>query len=243
MKYIIVDGVVLSRPLEGPLAAHIRSFARSTNEQGYRLCSLHRQVLIGACFSRWLGQNGVRLRSVSFQHAEGYLRYRERRVRLNRGDAAALRHLIEFLRREGVIAGEKVLAPRPTGVERCAQEYERYLREERVLATATVLNYVPFVRCFLKDRFGNETVQLSRLCAGDIIRFVERQARRQKEQFSHRAVDVGRRAQPVGLEILAAVAQRQRRVGEEVRDRVGLDHRRAGVDVPAARILFELERQ
>jgi integrase/recombinase XerD len=52
------------------------------------------------------------------------------------------------------------------------------LRKERVLATATVLNYVPFVRCFLKNRFGNGTAQLSRLCAGDIIRFVQRQTRR-----------------------------------------------------------------
>jgi hypothetical protein len=104
----------------------------------------------------------------------GYLRYRGQRVRLNRGDAAALRHFMEFLNREGVIPAEKVAAPRPTAVERSAQEYEHYLREERVLATATILNYVPFVRCFLKDRFGSGTVRLSRLCAGDVIRFVER---------------------------------------------------------------------
>jgi integrase/recombinase XerD len=178
MRNIIIDGVVLSRPLEGPLAAHIGSFARWADEQGYRLYSIHRQVRTAARFSGWLGQNGVRLRSLSLQHAERYQRYKGRRVRLRRGDAAALRHLIEFLRREGVIPGEKVAAPRPTGVERCAQEYERYLREERVLATATVLNYVPFVQCFLKDRFGSGTLKLSRLCAGDIIRFVQRQARR-----------------------------------------------------------------
>ena len=120
----------------------------------------------------------MRLRSISFQHAERYLRYRSRRVRLNRGDAAALRHLIEFLEHEGVIPAEKVPCPRPTAVERCAQEYERYLREERVLATATILNYVPFVDCFLKNRFGTGTLKLSRLCAGDIIRFVKRQAHR-----------------------------------------------------------------
>jgi integrase/recombinase XerD len=178
MKNIIIDGVVLSFPLEGPLAAHIGSFARWVDKQGYRLCSIHRQVLTAARFSRWLGQNGARLRSVSLQHVERYLRYRGRRVRVRRGDAAGLRHLIEFLRSEGVVSSEKVAAPRPTGVERCALEYEQYLREERVLATATVLNYVPFVRCFLQDRFRHGTVQLSRLCAGDVIRFVQRQARR-----------------------------------------------------------------
>jgi len=52
------------------------------------------------------------------------------------------------------------------------------LREERVLATATILNYVPLIRCFLKDRFGNGIVKLSRLRAGDVIRFVQREAPR-----------------------------------------------------------------
>lgn len=178
MKCVINNQVVLSRPLEGPLAAHIGSFARWASEQGYALSSLRRQVLIAACFSRWLGQNGVRLRSISSEHAAQYLRYRARRVRPYQGDAAALRYLIEFLRRVGVIAAEKIPAPRPTPVERCAQAFEHYLREERVLATATIINYVPFIRTFLKDRFGNGTVKLSRLCAGDVVRFVQRQAPR-----------------------------------------------------------------
>src|SRR2546430_11246873 len=35
--------------------------------------------------------------------------------------------------------------------------------------------YVPFVREFLADRFGDGPVKLSRLCAGDVARFVRRQ--------------------------------------------------------------------
>ena len=108
MKNIIIDGVVLSCPLEGPLAAHIGSFATRVDELGYRLCSIHGQVLTAARFSRWLGRKGVRLRRVSLEHVERYLRYRRRRVRVRRGDAAGLRQLIEFLRREGVVSGKKV---------------------------------------------------------------------------------------------------------------------------------------
>jgi len=178
VKCVINNQVVLSRPLEGPLVAHIGSFAEWASEQGYALCSLRRQVLIAACFSRWLGQNGVRLGSVSTEHAAQYLRYRARRVRPHPGDAAALRYLIEFLSRGGMIAAEKIPAPRPTPVERCAQAFEHYLREERVLATATIINYVPFIHGFLKNRFGHGTVKLSRLCAGDVVRFVQRQAPR-----------------------------------------------------------------
>ena len=178
MKCVINNQVVLSRPLEGPLAAHIGSFAEWASEQGYALYSLRRQVLVAACFSRWLGQNGVRVRSVSTEHAAQYLQYRARRVRPHRGDAAALRYLIEFLRRGGVIRAKKVPTPRPTPVERCTQAFEHYLRDERVLATATIINYVPFIRGFLKDCFGDGTVKLSRLCAGDVVRFVQRQAPR-----------------------------------------------------------------
>jgi integrase/recombinase XerD len=178
MRNIIIEGVVLSRPLEGPLAAYIGSFAQWRDQQGYRLYSIHRQVLIAARFSQWLGQENVRLRTVSFEHAERYLRWRRRRERLRRGDVAALKRFVEFLVREGVIPPAKITPVRPTGFERCTRDYERYLREERVLAAATILNYVPFVRAFLKDRFGNGPVALSRLSPRDVIRFVQRQARR-----------------------------------------------------------------
>jgi site-specific recombinase XerD len=61
-------------------------------------------------------------------------------------------------------------------VERCAQAFERYLREERGLVTATIVYYSSFIRCFLKDRFRTGPVALSRLCAGDVVGFVQRQA-------------------------------------------------------------------
>src|SRR6266853_920027 len=159
MKCIINDQVVLSRPPEGPLAAQIGSFAKSVSEQGYSLLSIHRQVLLAACFSRWLKQQGVGLRSICSDHLVRYLRYRARHVRPCRGDAAALRHLIDFLRREGVIRGEKISARRLTSAERYAQAYEQYLREARALARATIVNYVPFIRDFLEDRFGNGPVK------------------------------------------------------------------------------------
>jgi integrase/recombinase XerD len=117
MKCIINNQVVLSRAPEGPLAAQIGSFAETVSKQGYSLASIHRQVLLAACFSRWLQQNGIGLRSLCSDHPARYLRYRARHVRLGRGDAAALKHLIGFLRGEGVIPREKKLACQPTPVE------------------------------------------------------------------------------------------------------------------------------
>jgi integrase/recombinase XerD len=108
------------------------------------------------------------------------LRYRARHARPSRGDAAALRHLLEFLRSEGVIPAEKISASPLTPAERCTQGYEYHLREARGLAVAnaTITNYVPFVRSFLEDCFGDGPVKLSHLCASDVVRFVQRQAPR-----------------------------------------------------------------
>jgi len=178
MKCIVNNQVVLSRPPEGPLAAQVGLFAKSVGEQGYSRVSIHRQVLLAACFSRWLKQKGVGLRSICSDHTTRYRRYRARHVRPCRGDAAALRHLISFLRREGVIPSEKKLICQPTPAEHCARVFGQYLLEVRALARPTILNYVPFIRSFLEDRFGPGRVTLSRLCASDVVRFVQRQAPR-----------------------------------------------------------------
>jgi site-specific recombinase XerD len=178
VKCVINSQVVLSRPPEGPLAAHIVTFAKSVSAQGYCLYSLKRQVRIAACFSHWLKQKGVALRSICSDHAVQYLRFRARHVQPCPGDLAALRHVIDFLHREGVIPAEKILAGRLTLAERCLQTYEQYLRDARALVKATIVNYAPFIRDFLQDCFGDGRVRLSRLSAGDVVRFVQRQVPR-----------------------------------------------------------------
>jgi len=135
--------------------------------------------MIATGFNRWLKQQGVALPSVASDHPSGYLRYRARQVRLFQGDGVALRQLLDFLRNERVIPTEKSTSARSlTPVERCAQAYGQYLRDTRGLAAATIVNYVPFIRTFLKDCFGDAALALSHLCARDVVGFVQRQAPR-----------------------------------------------------------------
>ncbi len=77
-----------------------------------------------------------------------------------------------------MIPDEKKLACQSTPVEHCAQAFGQYLLEVRALARPTIINYVPFIRSFLQDRFGSARVTLSRLCASDVVRFVQRQTPR-----------------------------------------------------------------
>lgn len=178
MKYIVDNQVVLLRAPEGPLAEYIKPFAKSVREEGYAPTSIHRKVLLAACFGRWLKQQKVRLRGINSEHAARYLQYRGQRVRLRSGDAASVRHFIEFLRRENVIPAERITPPRLTQAQQCAQAYEQYLRETRALAQATIINYMPFILGFLKDCFGSGRVTLSRLRARNVVVFVQREAPR-----------------------------------------------------------------
>ncbi len=176
MKYVINDQVVLLQAPEGPLAAHIASFAEFVSAQGYASSSIHQQVRLVADFSRWLKKMDVELHGITADHPSQYLQHRVQQLKPCRSDAATLRHLIEFLYNNDVIPPEEVLIPQVTPAEHCAQEYEQYLIELRNLAKASILNYMPVIRCFLKDYFGDGPVEFLRLSSRDIVKFVQRQA-------------------------------------------------------------------
>jgi integrase/recombinase XerD len=182
MRHCVNERVLLlCMPREGPggpIAPYLHSFAQSLSEQGYERHYRQRQLMLAACFSQWLEQRRVGLRHISSEHALQYLRYRHRARAATAGDSPALDHLMAFLRSGRVIPEKRSPKPPSTPVERCAQTYERYLRQDRVLAKATIVNYVPFIADFLKDRFGCGPVKLSSLRAADVVRFVQSRARR-----------------------------------------------------------------
>ncbi|WP_029050433.1 site-specific integrase [Cupriavidus sp. amp6] len=178
MKYIIHDQVTLAKAPEGPLAAHLASFANELSAQGYSGQLLKLQVRIAAHFSRWLKQRGVGARDICLEHATWYLRYRARHVRSYLDDRAALGHLIAFLDRERLISAQRMPARRLTPIESCTLAYIEYLHEARALSKATIVYYVPFIREFLEHCFDDGPIRLSRLRAGDVVSFVQCQALR-----------------------------------------------------------------
>jgi hypothetical protein len=130
VKCVINDQVVLSRAPDGPIAAHIGAFAESRTALGYaRFDSAGGSARSGV---QPLAQTaGSRLATCRLGSCLEVLAGCARRVRPCLGDAAALRHLIAFLRCEGVIAPEKSPTRLLTSAERCTEAYAQYLSDAR----------------------------------------------------------------------------------------------------------------
>lgn len=176
MNHTIDNQITLLRPPDGPIATYISAFANSIHAQGYSLYSRKQQIRIAADFSLWLKKNYICIQDICTDHTVRYLCYRARHTRPSRGDRAALRYLMDFLRGEELIPAEKISASRLTSVECCVQSYEQYLRDIRGLTRATIINYMPFIRDFLSECFGDGPATSAQLCADDVIQFVQHQA-------------------------------------------------------------------
>jgi hypothetical protein len=150
MKCAINNQIVLSHALEGPIAPHIGLFAKSLSEQGYALRSIHSQVSLAACFSRWLKRHGVVLDAITSDHPSRYLQYRARQVRLYPGDAASLNYLLDVLRRHNMLSAEKILPRRLTSAERNTKRtsniFEMHVAWQEQRSSITFRSFAVFFR-------------------------------------------------------------------------------------------------
>jgi site-specific recombinase XerD len=158
---------------DGPLGPYIESYDAEMRGEGYARHTRELQTRLVADFGGWLAKRGIQAQNITVELFRPYLRARARRRRPTRNDLPALQRLLELLRRQGVVAAA---LPVTTPAQRLQSEFRFYLRQERALASTTQAAYTAFVSEFLTERFGAGSVDLSRLCAADVTRFVRRRA-------------------------------------------------------------------
>jgi site-specific recombinase XerD len=159
---------------DGPLGPYFDSYEAEMRGKGYARNTREVQIRLIADFGCWLAKRRIRVQEITAELFRLYLRTRSRRRCPTRNDRSALQRLLELLRRQGVVAAPE--APVASPAERLQSEFRLYLRQERALAATTQAAYTAFVSEFLTERFGAGPVDLSRLCAADITRFVRRRA-------------------------------------------------------------------
>jgi integrase/recombinase XerD len=168
------DPQTVQRLHEGPLGPYIDAFAAEMHAEGYAHQSAELQIRLVADFSHWLAKHRIPAPEITTGHFPSYLRSRAHSRRPGRSDRAGLQRLWNLLRRQGVIPEPPL--PVPTPADQLRETFRHYLRQERALAPATVVSYLPFVGEFLAQRFGAGPVDLAALCAADVTGFVQRRA-------------------------------------------------------------------
>ena len=157
---------------DGPLASPLEAYAQRLHEDGYATHSGFVQLRLLGCFNRWLDRKGLTSEDVDTATIEQYLRGRAQSRKLRKGDSAALFRLLTMLRPDQ----SGVTDPPPTPVDVALGRFQQYLRQERSLSEATVINYTPVARSFLSERFPKGAVDCQQVSAADITAFVQRQA-------------------------------------------------------------------
>src|SRR5262249_55639055 len=122
------------------LLPYLAGFERLLRRNGYAPITARRKVRLVRDFSAWLTRRRINIKDLTLEQGERYLRYRARHRRPNTDDIAGLKHLLELLRDEGIVAHRKA-CKRSTPVDRLVDRYALYLREERAVAPDTVVTY------------------------------------------------------------------------------------------------------
>jgi len=174
--------LALARSATGPLAPHLPTFVATLIEQRYAVVGVRAKAWAAVAFDAWLSARGVRLADVSDAHITRFhrRRYRPRsdcRARPRVHEPTALRHLLRYLRAQGVGG---VPASAALAADELVDGFEQFLFRDRDLAATTVRGYLRTARAFVIRRFGDQRVELRRLSAGDVQGFVEHQAKRQR---------------------------------------------------------------
>ena len=164
------------RGQRNPLLVQVLPFADSLMESGYAATTIQSKLGLLIDLGEWLRRRGLAVKDLDERRIETFITDRRRNGLLRRGDRTTLRQLLDHLREHHVV--QRVtptcdVSPLAAILDR----YEKHLRSERGLTTATIINYLPFARKFLSDRFGEGPFLLKVVRPRDISGFILRHAR------------------------------------------------------------------
>lgn len=164
------------RGQRNPLLVQVLPFADSLMESGYAATTIQSKLGLLIDLGEWLRRRGLAVKDLDERRIETFITDRRRKGLLRRGDRTTVRQLLDHLREHHVV--QRVtptcdVSPLAAILDR----YEKHLRSERGLTTATIINYLPFARKFLSDRFGEGPFLLKVVRPRDISGFILRHAR------------------------------------------------------------------
>jgi site-specific recombinase XerD len=167
-----IDPSLLDRLRVGPLAPYLDTYLKRIELEGFLPSSVPMQMYAIARFSNWLQAMQLDLHQLDEPTVERFL-HRDPNI-VHGAETASLRRFMALLRESGLIAAKQPEPKNPR--QRFIDEYRSYLRQERGLAEASLLNYVPFAEELLSNRFGDSDLDVAKLTATDVTKFIQGRA-------------------------------------------------------------------
>ena len=176
LEDIFSDVRAIARHREGIFGSYIDAFATDLDGQGYARFTVRMAVEAVARIGYWFADHRLDAGDTSEATIAEFCRQDKFADATRHGSKAALRMLLEQLQLLGVVA-PAVSETECSAAAQVTDRFARYLREERSLSEATVVNYCPEVTRFISGRFGTGSIDLTKLCVADLHAFVSRHAR------------------------------------------------------------------
>jgi integrase/recombinase XerD len=161
--------------LEGPMGPYLPSLAVKLSELGYSRSQGRRLLLTADALGRWLQQQGVSPTDATVDHVRAYAAIQQRTPIGHFPDTATgLTHLVEFLKPWGIFSNPLPCSP----ADECLHRFDEYLQRVRGLSRSTCRGYMPYLRRFLRDFFGEAAPDWSALTTSGICQFVQTEIER-----------------------------------------------------------------
>ena len=155
----------------GPLGPFADGFVVELCAQGYTAGSAVQQMCLMAHLSRWLDAEGLGPPALSPEVVARFFSARRAAGYMSLLSSRALDSLLSYLRRLGVVPAPSVMVP-DGPVEELLFRYRRYLEIERGLAAGSSRVYVHWVQPFLEGIADEHGLDLGRVDAAAVRRFV-----------------------------------------------------------------------
>lgn len=163
---------------DGPLSEHPENYRAKMEANGYTPETIRHKLRLVVRLDRWLAGTRQRLRDLNEEVVDRFLnRLRSKYPHLACRAVYVLRNYLNFLREAGAIAPKAKAIPY-SPVQRVADDYRLFLKEEQGLDGATIYNYSRHVDRFLSEPCRAGHKRLNELQARDVQGFIQRDALR-----------------------------------------------------------------
>lgn len=171
----LFNQLIMETAFSPPAKTCLNKFVYMLFSKGYVRYTVYKKIKVISKLGKWLKEKRLSIKDLGEENAGKFICYLKKINCLQLGNQATIKQLIDFLRKENIIA-TPAAEPVDSEIEIILNSFSKYLKLERGLSRSTMDRYLPAIRLFLMERFGKKDIFLDKLHPTDISGFILRHA-------------------------------------------------------------------